>query len=208
MQFTPSDRLLFVGDSVTDTGRDREDPSSLGAGYVRLVSEALPPSVTVLNRGVNGNRVRDLEARWSTDVLALGPTVVTVLIGINDTWRRYDRGLPSPLPEFEAALGRVLALAEEKCAARLFVMTPFLLPATPEQETWFEDLGPRTDAVLRAAAARGATVVRTDLALHRAAEEHGAAALAPDGVHPTPLGHRVVAKAWLTAAGAGVGAGV
>ncbi|MGW6394716.1 hypothetical protein ACWFR1_30360 [Streptomyces sp. NPDC055103] len=72
-------------------------------------------------------------------------------------------------------------------------MTPFLLPAGPEQETWFEDLAPGTDAVLRAATAHGATVVRTDLALLRATEEHGAALLAPDRVHPSPLGHRVIA---------------
>ncbi|MFG2834057.1 SGNH/GDSL hydrolase family protein [Streptomyces zaomyceticus] len=201
MRFTRDDLLLFIGDSVTDTGRDREDPASLGDGYVRMIAEALPCPATVVNQGVNGHRVRDLEARWATDVLAFAPSVVTVLIGINDTWRRYDRGLLSPVPEFEASLGRVLTLVEEKCAARLFVMTPFLLPAGPEQETWFEDLAPRTDAVLRAATARGATVVRTDLALLRAAEEHGTAALAPDGVHPSPLGHRVIARAWLEAAG-------
>ncbi|WP_338498687.1 SGNH/GDSL hydrolase family protein [Streptomyces sp. SJL17-4] len=204
MRFTRDDRLLFIGDSVTAAGRDRDDPTSLGDGYVRMIAEALPSPATVVNKGVDGHRVHDLEARWATDVLALGPAVVTVLIGINDTWRRYDRGLLSPVAEFEACLDRVLTLTEEKCAARLFVMTPFLLPAGPEQETWFEDLTPRTDAVLRTATAHGATVVRTDLALPRAAEVHGAAALAPDGVHPSPLGHRVVARAWLAAAGVGV----
>ncbi|WP_306325993.1 SGNH/GDSL hydrolase family protein [Streptomyces venezuelae] len=199
MQFTPDDRLVFIGDSVTDTGRDREDPASLGAGYVRLIAEALPASGTVVNRGVNGHRVHDLEARWTRDVLDLAPTVVTVLIGINDTWRRYDQGLLSPVSEFEASLDRVLASTEKRCA--LFVMTPFLLPTGPEQEAWLDDLGPRIEAVLRAATAHGATIVRTDLAMLRAAEEHGAAALAPDGVHPSALGHRVLAGAWLTAAG-------
>ncbi|MCX4986102.1 SGNH/GDSL hydrolase family protein [Streptomyces sp. NBC_00572] len=205
MRFTRDDRLLFVGDSVTDTGRDRADPTSLGEGYVRMIAEALPFPATVVNKGLNGNRVYDLEARWDTDVLGLAPSVVTVLIGINDTWRRYDRGLISPVPEFEASLDRLLTLTAKTCAARLFVMTPFLLPASPEQERWHEDLAPRTEAVLRTAAAHGATVVRTDLALLGAAEVHGAAALAPDGVHPSPLGHRVLADAWLAAAGAGRG---
>ncbi|MFH9725367.1 GDSL-type esterase/lipase family protein [Streptomyces sp. NPDC017254] len=217
MRFTQDDRLLFIGDSVTDTGRDREDPSSLGNGYVRLIAEALTAprtdraSPTVVNKGLDGNRVHDLEARWATDVLGLAPSVVTVLIGINDTWRRYDRGLPSPVPEFEAALDRVLALTLTHSAERsasppggatphLFVMTPFLLPVGPEQEIWLEDLLPRTEAVLRAATAHGATVVRTDLALLQAAEALGAATLAPDGVHPSPLGHRVIAEAWLESA--------
>ncbi|WP_406054565.1 SGNH/GDSL hydrolase family protein [Streptomyces sp. NBC_01077] len=205
MQFTQDDRLLFIGDSVTDTGRDRADPASLGDGYVRMIAESLSSPATVVNKGLNGNRVYDLEARWATDVLGLAPSVVTVLIGINDTWRRYDRGLLSPVPEFEASFDRMLTLTTEKCAARLFVMTPFLLPAGPEQERWFEDLAPRTEAVLRTATAHGATVVRTDLALLRAAEVHGAAALAPDGVHPSALGHRVLADAWLAAAGVGRG---
>ncbi|MFF1510176.1 GDSL-type esterase/lipase family protein [Streptomyces sp. NPDC058326] len=206
MRFTQSERLVFTGDSVTASGRDREDPMSLGEGYVRMIAEALPASATVVNTGLDGNRARDLEARWTADVLGLAPSVVTVLIGINDTWRRYDRGLLSPVPEFEACLDRLLtgtlapAPGERRGAPRLFVMTPFLLPVGPGQQTWYEDLAPRTEAVVRTATAHGATVVRTDLALSRAAGVHGAAALAPDGVHPSPLGHRVIAEAWLAAA--------
>jgi lysophospholipase L1-like esterase len=37
--------------------------------------------------------------------------------------------------------------------------------------------------------------------LAAAAEEHGATALAEDGVHPTALGHRMIADAWLEVAG-------
>jgi len=37
--------------------------------------------------------------------------------------------------------------------------------------------------------------------LAAAAEDHGAAALAQDGVHPTALGHRLIADAWLELAG-------
>ena len=60
--------FLFQGDSVTDCGRDKNDSFSLGSGYVKLISEALnkktpasPP--VVLNRGISGNRVKDLAAR-------------------------------------------------------------------------------------------------------------------------------------------------
>ncbi len=207
MRLTENDTLLFIGDSITDAGRDRTDPASLGDGYVHEIARTLrgradagagrPPRV--VNRGLNGNRVYDLEPRWAADVTGLGPTVVTVKIGINDTWRRYDRDLPSPVQEFEACLGRLMAATTRALAARLVVITPFLLPVTPDQERWFDDLLPRTEAVLRAARTHGAQVVRADLALLHAARDHEAAELAPDGVHPSPLGHRLIADAWLAA---------
>ncbi|MFD3654916.1 SGNH/GDSL hydrolase family protein [Streptomyces sp. NPDC058620] len=204
MRITADARLLFIGDSITDAGRDYADPASLGSGYVREIARTFGaggstgPGPTVINKGVNGHRVYDLESRWTTDVIDERPTVVTVKIGINDTWRRYDRGVVSPVDEFEASLDRVLTHTARKLAARLVVITPFLLPVTPDQEAWYEDLSPRTDAVLRTARAHGAQVVRADLLLPRAAEESGAAALAPDGVHPSPRGHELLADAWLT----------
>ncbi|MCZ4098547.1 SGNH/GDSL hydrolase family protein [Streptomyces sp. So13.3] len=203
MHIKDDDTLLFIGDSITDAGRDRADPASLGQGYVREIARTLRerahdgPGPRIINRGINGHRVYDLASRWSTDVIDHRPTVVTVKIGINDTWRRYDRNLPSPVDEFEACLDRLLADTASKLSAQLVVITPFLLPVGPDQERWFEDLSPRTDAVLRAAVNNGAQVVRADLVLPRAAQDREPAELAPDGVHPTPLGHRLIADAWL-----------
>ncbi|MCX4793087.1 SGNH/GDSL hydrolase family protein [Streptomyces sp. NBC_01242] len=205
MHLKETDALLFIGDSITDAGRDRTDSASLGSGYVREIARTLRARTStgsgpaVVNKGLAGNRVYDLESRWMSDVIDQRPTVVTVLIGINDTWRRYDGGLISPVDEFEACLDRLLAQTARTLSARLFVITPFLLPVTPDQGGWYEDLSPRTDAVLRAAQGNGAHVVRADLALRRAAEEREAAELAPDGVHPSPLGHRLIADAWLAA---------
>ncbi|MCX5139892.1 SGNH/GDSL hydrolase family protein [Streptomyces sp. NBC_00338] len=207
MHIKGSDTLLFIGDSITDAGRDRADSASLGNGYVDAVAQTLreraqsgtATAPRVINRGISGNRVYDLESRWATDCIGLRPTVVTVKIGINDTWRYYDSGLPSPVDAFEACLDGLLADTAEQLSARLVVITPFLLPVTPEQEGWFEDLAPRTDAVLRAALAHGADVVRADHVLNRAAQEREAVELARDGVHPSPLGHRLIADAWLAA---------
>lgn len=197
--FTEHDRLLFIGDSITDSGRDRADVKSLGNGYVREIA-AHVTAPTVLNKGLNGNRIYDLEARWTTDVLAHRPTVVTVKIGINDTWRRFDRALPSPIDRFHAAYTRILAQTRTHLPADLFVITPFLLPVKPEQHEWLDDLAPRVEVARTVAAEFGAKVVRADLLMPCAASEHGAATLAPDGVHPSRLGHRVLAEAWLNAA--------
>ncbi|KZB88561.1 SGNH/GDSL hydrolase family protein [Amycolatopsis regifaucium] len=202
MRFTGTDRLLFAGDSITDSGRDRTDPASLGKGYVRQIADRLPGGPVVLNKGLNGNRIYDLEARWTTDVLAERPTVLTVKIGINDTWRTFDRGLPSPIGKFRAAYRRLLGSARQHLPAELYVITPFLLPVEPEQHEWLGDLAPRIEVALEVAAEFGARPVRADLFMPKAAEEHGAATLAPDGVHPSPLGHRLLAEAWLATAGA------
>lgn len=143
-----TDTLLFIGDSITDAGRDRTDSASLGSGYVHEIARTLQgrasggPGPTVINKGLNGNRVYDLEARWTTDVIDHMPTVVTVKIGINDTWRRYDSGLASPVDEFEECLDRLLAETTRQLSARLVVITPFLLPVSADQEDWFEDLTP------------------------------------------------------------------
>ncbi|MGW2847325.1 SGNH/GDSL hydrolase family protein, partial [Streptomyces sp. NPDC001274] len=97
MHIKDTDTLLFIGDSITDAGRDRTDPASLGNGYVQEIARTLGerpdagPGPTVINRGISGHRVYDLEPRWTTDVVEHRPDVVTVKIGINDTWRRYAR---------------------------------------------------------------------------------------------------------------------
>ncbi|AGM06065.1 SGNH/GDSL hydrolase family protein [Amycolatopsis keratiniphila] len=204
MRFTEADRLLFAGDSITDSSRDRTDPASLGKGYVRRIADLLGDGPEVLNRGINGNRIYDLEARWATDVLAARPTVLTVKIGINDTWRTFDRGLPSPIDKFRAAYSRLLAGARRDLPAELYVITPFLLPVEPEQQDWVADLAPRIEAAIEVATEFGARLIRADLFMPQAAAEHGAATLAPDGVHPSPLGHRLLAEAWLATAGSPV----
>ena len=67
----------------------------MGAGYVSFIDSilgaALPElPLRVLNTGISGNRVTDLEARWQSDVLDLQPDWLSVMIGINDVWRQLD----------------------------------------------------------------------------------------------------------------------
>ena len=107
MLLQPSDHVLFYGDSITDAGRRAEQNNNrgLGVGYPALCAAALwaryPDwDLRFTNQGISGNRLVDLEARLEADVLAAKPTLVSILIGINDTWRRYDRQVVSPLDEF------------------------------------------------------------------------------------------------------------
>ena len=77
--------LLFQGDSITDMkwGRNQSDRNHyLGHSYVYLIAARLntdmPESkLNFLNRGVSGNTVADLKARWQKDALGLKPDVLT-----------------------------------------------------------------------------------------------------------------------------------
>jgi lysophospholipase L1-like esterase len=191
-------RLVFVGDSITDAGRDRADAASLGDGYVGLVARALP-GTRVVNLGVAGDRAVDLEARWERDVTPSAPDVLTVYVGVNDTWRRFDAGEATSAEAFEATYRRLLARVPG--GARLVLVEPYLLPVRPEQHVWLDDLAGKREVVTRLAAETGAARVPQHRALTRAAAGPGAAALAPDGVHPTPAGSRIIADAWLAASG-------
>lgn len=204
--------VLLAGDSVTDCGR-RTDPAGLGDGYVRLLADGPLQGCRVTNRGVGGDRLADLAARWDADVLAPRPDVLSVLIGINDTWRRFDSGRVSPVDAFEAGYDDLLARALAAGVRRLVLVEPFVLPVTPAQETWWaQDLGARVAAVHRLADAHGATLVPAAAHLTAlaagggaasggdadAGRDAGAATLAADGVHPTAAGHRALADLWWT----------
>ncbi|MEQ7123470.1 SGNH/GDSL hydrolase family protein [Actinopolymorpha sp. B11F2] len=199
-------RVLFIGDSITDAGRDRGDPRDLGGGYPRVVAQTYAGNseggpVTFLNRGISGNRVRDLRERWQADCLDLKPDVVSIMIGVNDTWRRYDSGDPTSVEAFERDYRAILQATVDNSRAALVLVEPFLLPVRPGQDSWREDLDPKIAVVRRLAADHDATLVPLDSVLTHAATTRPADELAADGVHPTPAGHALIAHTWLETVG-------
>jgi acyl-CoA thioesterase-1 len=188
---------LFIGDSITDAGRNRSEPLDLGDGYVRLISEELARNgvaTSVLNRGLGGDRVRDVRSRWSLDVLPEHPAVLTVYVGINDTWRRYDNNDTTSIEDFLTDYRSMLSLVDRGEVDHLVLIEPFLLPVRPDQTDWFEDLHPRQDAVRRLAQEFDAVFVPLQRRLSGAGP---AETIATDGVHPTLCGHELIARAWL-----------
>ena len=188
----PRRTVVFAGDSVTDCGR-RNDPAGLGDGYVHdLYDDLGERRPTIVNAGISGNRAIDLVARWSTDVLAHNPSLVSILIGINDTWRRYDKNDPTTPEDFEASYRSLL----DPLSCPVVLMEPFLLPVKDGQDEWREDLDPKLEVVRKLAVEYGAILVPTDVELSKQAASVGAATLAGDGVHPTAAGHRALADLW------------
>jgi lysophospholipase L1-like esterase len=199
-----NDIVLFQGDSITDAGRSRENTDDLGYGYASLAANlltALYPEVSVkfLNRGISGNRVIDLKERWKEDCLDLKPTWLSVMIGINDCWRRYDgNDLTSP-ENFEKNYRDILKRSRESLNARLILMEPFVLPFPEDRKAWREDLDPKIEVVRGLAEEFGALLVPLDGVMNDAASHRDPSFWAGDGVHPSPAGHALIAAEWLKA---------
>jgi lysophospholipase L1-like esterase len=199
--------VLFQGDSITDAGRAYCAADDLGMGYPMLTAawfSALHPEkqVRFVNRGVSGNRAKDLRARWKSDCLDLRPSWVSILIGINDTWRRYDSQDPTTTGEFEAAYRAILDQTRRALPARLILCEPFLLPVPPDRLAWREDLDPKIAVVRQLAREFKALLVPLDGIFAQASTRRDPAFWTPDGVHPSAAGHALIAQAWLRTVGA------
>ncbi|MEA3434683.1 MAG: GDSL-type esterase/lipase family protein [Campylobacterota bacterium] len=128
--------ILFIGDSITDCERDYPVGMSigLGEGYVAFVDSLLATlypedSIRVLNTGINGNRIVDLETRWQTDVLDLSPDWLSVMIGINDVWWQFRDQLDPDqvkIEQYETIYRKLLTQTRPNLKG-LILMSPYLI---------------------------------------------------------------------------------
>lgn len=183
---------------MTDAGRDFENDRELGHGYVKMIADQLgKEDVTVINRGVSANRVADLHRRIEADALSLAPDVVTIMIGINDTWFSFSRWEDTSVTAFKEVYRVILSRIKEETNAELVLMEPFVLPYPEDRKEWRGDLDPKIGAVRELAAEFGATLIPLDGLMNALAIKHGPTFLAEDGVHPTKAGHEAIASTWL-----------
>jgi acyl-CoA thioesterase-1 len=200
------DIVLFQGDSITDATRIRENGNDLGKGYALMAaaqfSAKFPEKqVTFLNRGNSGNRVPDLLGRWQQDCLDLKPNLVSIYIGINDTWRKYDRNEPTSTEQFRTGYRQLLDQTAST-GAKLLLIEPFVLPVPEDRKLWREDLDPKIDVVRELAREFGARLLCLDGIFAQASTRADSAFWAYDGVHPSPAGHALIANEWLKVVGA------
>jgi lysophospholipase L1-like esterase len=206
MEKTTKQKLLFIGDSITDVGRNRNNPGSLGKGYVAMIAKALADRgdaehYQLINRGISGNRIHDIAERWHGDCVSLEPDVVTMLIGINDTWHNVGDetvfATKQGAEQFEMHYRHLLASLRKKSNARIILMEPFVFPYPEDRKTWRVDLDPKQEIVKRLAEEFDADWIGLDAYLNTIGAVEGYETLSNDGVHPTQKGHRLIADAWL-----------
>ena len=204
--------ILFQGDSITDAGRRRQQlmpglRNRLGSGYVAEIAERLQAEretavPTILNRGISGDQVVDLAARWQTDCLDLQPDLLSILVGVNDTWRALQPNNGYSGETFTAVYHQILTDTRTALPnVRLVLCEPFALVCGNVTEAWLPELQARQQTVRQLADQFQATFVPFQAKLDEAAQETPPQKLLNDGVHPTDLGHRLLAEWWLTAVG-------
>ena len=198
--------MLFQGDSITDCGRDYDVPADLGTGFVAMIAgwcAAANPGLGLkfLNRGVSGDRARDLKARWKRDCLDLKPDWVTIFAGINDCWRRYDSNDPTSAAEFEVNYRDILDRARDMGVSGIILMEPFVVPYPADRRAWREDLDPKIEVVHKLARECDAKLVQLDSIFREACKAQPPSWWAGDGVHPSTAGHTLIARSWLEVAG-------
>lgn len=205
----PHSVLLFQGDSITDTGRSRRaigpnNPQGLGDGYPRLIStyllEKYPDHhLQIYNRGVSGDRIRDLAQRWQHDSLRLVPNIISLMIGVNDTWNYLYMGMGSSPDDYLVVYRNILKTTQHQLPdIKLILCEPFVLITGEVTDEWLDDIKQRQEIVHTLVEEFNGVLVPFQSALQKAAEDITPQKLLGDGVHPTELGHRVLADCWIT----------
>ncbi|HZG56784.1 SGNH/GDSL hydrolase family protein [Paenibacillus sp.] len=202
--------LVMIGDSITDCERKRPYGEGLfggtGKGYAAAVDALVHTRypelrARIVNMGTSGNTVRDLKARWETDVLELKPDWVSIMIGINDVWRQFDQPtIPSShvyIDEYESTLDELVARTKPAVQG-IVLMTPFYIE--PNRDDAMRQAMDRYGAVVkRLAEKHEARFVDTQAAFDALTAHIYPATLAWDRVHPNMTGHMALARAFLDA---------
>ena len=204
MRFEPNQRIVFIGDSITDAGR-RDIAPPLGGGYVGIVAGFLAAQypehrLAVVNRGIGGDTVRHLAARWDADAIGPRPDWLAVGIGINDVWRAFGDNTHEavPLPEYRDTLRSLLTRAQDETGCRLIVIEPYMIEPdrSDPMRARMDEYGQAAREIARAL---DAVNVRTQEAFDTVLATTTPDDWATDRVHPNIAGHAVIAHAVLNA---------
>lgn len=200
-------KILFQGDSITDAERNREDYHDLGKGYPRYSAAKLKaklPSTDFefIDLGISGDKVEDLKERWKTDFTDIAPDVLSILIGVNDTWHHASDKSWIPNEIFESNYRYLLDEAKKIPNIKIIMMEPFLL-YNPDFEFFREDLDPKIQIVRKLAKEYADVYIPLDglLAAHSLEiSDLPTMSCNGDGVHPSPATADFIGGLWADAA--------
>lgn len=196
-------KILFQGDSITDADRNRSDYHELGRGYplyaAQYIKEDNPDiDFEFVNLGISGNQTIDLVNRLQSDFIDVQPDIVSILIGVNDTWHRADNRKWLGNDVFEANYRKVLTEIKEKTNAKILMLEPFLLHA-PEKEFFRVDLDFKIDVVRKLAKEFADFYIPLDGLFASASIGKDDYHWSEDGVHPNNNGAEFIGDVYANA---------
>lgn len=201
-----NDIILFQGDSITDGNRGRNsDPNHIhGHGYQyilasEILADNLGKNITVYNRGVSGDRIGNLYCRWIEDCLNLKPTILSILIGVNELIFEYDHKCGSSPERFKKIYKLLIEeVLEKNPDTQIIIMEPFFGKHREEAPGEFikNNIGFYQKASKEIAEEFGLIFVPLQEIFNEASKTCDIYELLWDGVHPTTAGHQLIAKQW------------
>lgn len=213
MLFEKNDKILFIGDSISDYDRARPVGEGLfnawGTSYVSCVGATLCSAypelnLRVVNMGIGGNQVRDLQKRWRTDVIELHPDWVSVLIGINDVWRQFDSPqMPETHVSPEAFEEGYAQLIDQTLPAvkGMILMSPYFMEPN-RQDPMRARMDEYGAIVRRLAEKNGLLFVDLQAAWDELFRYMHPCNIAWDRIHPNQIGCMHIARQFLKTVGA------
>ena len=209
--------ILFQGDSITDAGRSRTTSApniGLGHGYPTMISGMLSSKrndLNFYNRGNGGNRISDIYGRWLEDAVNMDFDVISILAGINDVGFQLRLGRGSDNKRFRFIYDRMLyEIKESHPDAKIMLLEPFVIKYRFDWEPYGTDIYDNYETWAQQTREKGAVV--SELAKEydavfvplfdkflSAIGDGDPSRYTEDCVHPTAIGHSIIAKEWLTA---------
>ncbi|MDD6308397.1 MAG: SGNH/GDSL hydrolase family protein [Clostridia bacterium] len=201
-------KILFQGDSITDSGRIREKEDHMGVGYPMLIKASLgfeaPGKYEFFNKGIGGNRVVDVYARIKRDFINIRPDIISILVGVNDVWHEFK---PSPngvdAEKFYKIYDMLITeIKEELPDVKMMILEPFVLKAHGTEENWDvfrPEVEKRAEMARKIAEKHNILFVPLQKGFDKLSEKTGANYWLEDGVHPTPMGHEYIKTEWIKA---------
>ena len=202
------DVILFQGDSITDAGRNREEKSAnnsraLGTGYAFMAASNLlhdhpDKNLQVYNRGISGNKVYQLAERWDVDCLELKPTVLSILIGVNDFWHMLTGKYEGTIDTYRNDFKTLLEKTREKISTvKLVIGEPFAVRDVKAVDaSWFPRFNEYQKAAREIATSFGAAFIPYQSIFDKALKSAPGVYWTHDGVHPSIAGNQLMAHAW------------
>lgn len=202
IQIKKDSKILFIGDSITDVKFNRRKRFTIKGENVYALQlkkrfKKYSKNIKVEIKGIASNRTYHVYDRLTSDCISLKPDVVIMLIGVNDAWENYvPEKYPPLLRPMEPHIREVYRrLRTELPNTQILYLMPFLIDAVEEKFPYHKTLDEFREVLKRIALEHCATVLDLQEFFYQAQKSIEPEKLAVDGIHPTNLGHKVMADA-------------